>query len=569
MKWWYLVPLLAGRSMGKDTAMKRLLAAGLLTLAWRFSAGAELVCHDFTLEQLLPGGQAVVLMVERDDNTVRRLAATVAGQPAALCQIKTHDLQVAGNRVRGSLQLVAGAFAETVRLDVAPGSGGTWSLATGLRKVTGDLRVQPATLVSNAHWAVSCESAMGPYSQLTFYLQTNSCAVVELRGFQQAILGSLSGRGVVIYDEALTGTRVWSAGSLEQVAATLAPGRRGDKLAPEFSRLEKFLELYAKHCGPPQALCLYVWDASSSKEVADVYEGRKVASVTMKPSSPLLVAVWDPATDTTTDTEVPGIGEPGGEAIWRPLFEGVRALVLKRGWPERCIVAGMGGDIRPSQRVGEVLRDWAPYARWYLLSHFSGDPAPKDGRLIASGGLEIGMKEYPAGGCLPVAELERRVLAPGEFLELPTFREHDDNMTPFMFRTVPMKWGAVGRLALDFWPGRGGPRCNSWFSHTERLTVPGEDGALPTVRFQMFREGVQDHEIRAAIIRAYAPLPADQRQPYRALFEEFVTRHDWGSRYLSQMELAYDYPAYLARLHAAAAELAGTKMTHRWEEPDS
>ena len=1012
--------------------MKRLLAASLLTLAWRFSAGAELVCHDFTLEQLLPGGQAVVLMVERDDNRVRRLAATVPGQPAIICRVKAHDLQVTGDRLRGSVQLVAGSFAETVQLDVALDGGGRWSLATGLRKVTGDLRVQPATQVSNAHWAVSCESAMGPYNQLRFYLQTNPCAVVELRGynksshelhevklaldgtrlagdirftikndgwlppnrqdwpgtvhleatldgrlkagryaatvgietqrvgtvavaagsleqlldlcaavlpadapwrvylmlagktgespapaadwmrpeyddsawpryqtdlaeyvgqwtappnvpapvrlclrssfgvtepgqvtdlrlklagsgdalvavngqeigrvpvpgaldvparvlvkgrnvlaiqwqgaaadaggglprFQQAILGSVSGRGVVIYDEALTGTRVWSAGSLEQVAATLAPGRvqaanvkhsdrtqpvkgirqgnpfdpvrpvkmlvprngvgsgqvvlsdpaglrdvtatlgaltgpggatlpatatqlryavqhslihycdalaptpptgvttlpvwlivqapkdqapgwyagtlalqangrqfavpvrvlvspvvlpnarefssriaiaespesvaleyavpcwsdehlrllepslammgqvgndavqipvilgrqasfavswlpknnvsdpgpsrrvplvrwvkRGDKLEPEFSRLEKFLDLYVKHCGPPQALCLYVWDASSAKEAADVYEGRKVASVTMKPSSPLLVPVWDPATDTTTDTEVPGIGEPGGEAIWRPLFEGVRALVLKRGWPERCIVAGMGGDIRPSQRVGEVLRDWAPYARWYLLSHFSGDPAPKDGRLIATGGLEIGMKEWPAGGCLPVAELERRVLAPGEFLELPTFREHYDNMTPFMFRTVPMKWGAVGRLALDFWPGRGGRSCNSWFSHTERLTVPGEEGALPTVRFQMFREGVQDHEIRAAIIRAYAQLPEDQRPPYRVLLQEFVTRHDWGSRYLSQMELAYDYPAYLARLHATAAELAGTKMDGAWERP--
>jgi hypothetical protein len=227
----------------------------------------------------------------------------------------------------------------------------------------------------------------------------------------------------------------------------------------------------------------------------------------------------------------------------------------------------MGGDIRPSQKVGELLRESAPYVRWYLLSHYSGDPGPKDRKLIATGGLEIAMKEYPAGGVLSLPDMEKRILEPFEFLELPTFREHEDRMTPFMFRMVPMKWGAVGRAALDFWPGRGGMSCNSWFSHTERMTMPGPSGAIPTIRFQMFREGIQDHELRATIIRAYTKLPEDQRQAYRTLLEEFVKRHTWGSSYLSQMEIAYDWPGYVARLHAAVAELAGTSGKMDWNHP--
>jgi hypothetical protein len=34
-----------------------------------------------------------------------------------------------------------------------------------------------------------------------------------------------------------------------------------------------------------------------------------------------------------------------------------------------------------------------------------------------------------------------------------------------------------------------------------------------------------------------------------------------------QMELAYDWPAYVARLHAAAAELAGAKVDAAWDRP--
>jgi hypothetical protein len=42
----------------------------------------------------------------------------------------------------------------------------------------------------------------------------------------------------------------------------------------------------------------------------------------------------------------------------------------------------------------------------------------------------------------------------------------------------------------------------------------------------------------------------------------------WGAPwYLSQCELAYDWPGYVARLHQAAAELAGVKSEARWEAP--
>jgi hypothetical protein len=348
--------------------------------------------------------------------------------------------------------------------------------------------------------------------------------------------------------------------------------KTSEGLKPDFSVLEKYLDAYLKRCAPPKALCVYIWEASSSKEWADAYEGRRIPSRQHAPKVPLQVALWDPASRETSPAKAPAIGDEGSEAFWRPLLDGVRRIVTRRGWPERCVMLGLGGDLRPGQKTGELMRQWAPYARWDLLSHFSGDPGPKDGKLIATGGLEIGLKEWPwlfFGRPLPARRLEERLKHPLDFVELPTARWHwQEYSPPLIFRTVPLQWGCVGRIGLDFWMrGRDVPTNTSFFSHLNSLTVPGPDGAIPTVRFQMLREGVQGFEVRMAIVRALAKLPEERREPYRALLDELGRRMAMGSKYLSQHELSYDWPGYVAKVQLAAAELAGVKTEARWDAP--
>jgi hypothetical protein len=344
-------------------------------------------------------------------------------------------------------------------------------------------------------------------------------------------------------------------------------------LKPDFSLLEKYLDAYVKHCAPPRAISFYIWGASSAKEIADAYEGRRIPTRENIKYSPPTVLVYDPETRTTAASPVPVIGEAGSEQFWKPFLDGARALVTKRGWPERVVMLGLGGDIRPGQKTAELMKQWAPYARWDFLSHFSGDPPPRDGRMIATGGMEIGMREWPCWtGMLKLVEFEERVQKPYDFLELPTDRwMHQEYSPPLVFRTMTANWGCIGRIGLDFWDAkkiRGAPKSTSFFSHVESLTVPGPEGPLPTVRFQMFREGLQDAEVKATIVRAYWKLSEDQRKPYQALLEELGTRMSWGAPwYLSQCELAYDWPGYVARLHQAAAELAGVKSEARWEAP--
>jgi len=72
----------------------------------------------------------------------------------------------------------------------------------------------------------------------------------------------------------------------------------------------------------------------------------------------------------------------------------------------------------------------------------------------------------------------------------------------------------------------------------------------------------------SAFRRGYLNLPEEERKPYRALLDELWVRMGWGSPFfLSQSELSYDWPSYVARVHLAAAELAGVKTEAKWEQP--
>jgi len=346
--------------------------------------------------------------------------------------------------------------------------------------------------------------------------------------------------------------------------------KEGKGVKPDFSLLERFLDAYLKHCPPPKALSLYVWDSGCAREVADAYENRRADSRELDRKSALLVRLWDPATDATSEMPAPNFADEGAEHFWRPLFEGVRQIVVKRGWPESIIMASLGGDLRPSQREGELLREWAPYVRWHILSHFSGDPGPKNGRQLATGNLEVGAKGYPWRHfitALNAAKLEE--LLADEYLDLPTARWHwKDDSPPLLFRTLPMTWGTIGHLGLDFWPGvKGAPRNTSFFTESNAMTVSGPDGAMPTVRFQMLREGVQDMEIRWMQIRAARKLPPERKQAVHALLDEFPRRAFWGTPYLSQCELSYDWRTYAAEVQQAAAELQGVKPEAKWDAP--
>ena len=350
--------------------------------------------------------------------------------------------------------------------------------------------------------------------------------------------------------------------------------KQGDSLTPEFSLLEKYLEAYLEHCPPPKAISFYVWDARSIKRPIASHgvlgHGKAVGTrADNLGDASLRVLQWDPRTDTSTPIPAPEFEDEGADAFWRPLFDGLREAVVNRGWSPRVITLGLGGDVRPSPTSGELLRQWAPYARWNLLSHFSGDPGPKDGKMVVTGNLEVGLMEEPYPRHPRTTEALERVMAtPTEFLNLTTLRwSWQERSPPFAFRHLPLD-GDLGHLGLDFWlKVPESPQNSSYFGGTDSLTAPGPKGPEPTVRFQMLREGLQDMELRLAIIRSLSNVPADRRQTYRALLDEHLRRGNWARQLLGQFELQYDWRAYAAQVQAAAAELACAAAEADWKGP--
>jgi hypothetical protein len=361
--------------------------------------------------------------------------------------------------------------------------------------------------------------------------------------------------------------------------------KSGNGSKPDYTLFEKYLDFHVKHCGPPKAINLLVWSEDTVKEVADAYENRQIPTREYKPRRPLQVTQWDPATGVATNVPAPTFLDPGAEAFWKPLFDGVRELVKRRGWPEQVIILGIGGDIRPSKRTGELVRQWAPYARWNLYSHFSADPGAlfyrgspppgwAPGKFIAIGDLEVGLKEAPCGGICSAAQLEKLWQEKNEYLSANIHRLGAGTRAgPLVYRTQPLGDGRWARLGIDFWPKVARYHGLIWGATPNWLTARGPKGPVATVRLQMVREGLQDFEARMAILEASAKLPAEQQKPYRELLDDFPRRVKagggflWGDECLPQTELSYDWYAYVARLHRTAAELAGVRSAAKWEEP--
>ncbi|MCC5830923.1 MAG: hypothetical protein JJU36_15870 [Phycisphaeraceae bacterium] len=309
---------------------------------------------------------------------------------------------------------------------------------------------------------------------------------------------------------------------------TIAFDREGDRLVPDFTWFDRFLDLYAKEAGAPRRLILVVWEPTGGD--------RPTVSVR---------------------------GEDGGlehvEAayrdhpeMWKALLDGARRRVAERSWDERALMIGIGYDARPSADTVRFFAEIAPWALWTLFTHGRGDPPVRDGQLRI-GDMRVGYVEFPFSAGPGVNEPRR--LASGIFrggewdlrsgFHLSWVEDwHDlhatwgarsilrDHSFAETFRLFPrdMVLGmsrGFSRQGIDFWPvinpdrptlrdgapnrrriiaGTGahtaGPGHTVYRHNVRSIAAPGPEGALPTVRFEMLREGLQDVEARIFLERA-------------------------------------------------------------------
>jgi hypothetical protein len=273
----------------------------------------------------------------------------------------------------------------------------------------------------------------------------------------------------------------------------------GQRPAVDFSVLDKYLEVYAKRCPPPQVFYVYVWDNHFDKDRDGKWRAVGV-TVVDRDGGKL------PSRSFTFDS-------PEAEQYFREVMDGVRRRARNLGWKEESIMLGMASDSWPSRVTTEMFHRVAPYARWCVNSHTYA-------RSI--NGVEVGYLAYVRAGGSREGMGWRNPRLETRFQR----DKHDRECSPERWRSLVEQalvcgFRGQGRIGADFWhvvlPGgrveeemdnRAG--CSMWTGNLMlncsscAMLAPGPQGAVSTARFEALREGMQDCEARIAVERVLA-----------------------------------------------------------------
>ncbi|MCC5848975.1 MAG: hypothetical protein JJU29_12890 [Verrucomicrobia bacterium] len=285
------------------------------------------------------------------------------------------------------------------------------------------------------------------------------------------------------------------------------------QMRPDFTLLERYLRLYDERVGEPRVLGMYIWSVA---QPADEQRNR-VMQVTRRNA--------DGSTEMIT---LPPVESDEGKVVWRPFFDGIRALVKDLGWHEDALLISSAHDAKPPEATVKALQELAPGVKWNLWSHSRGYRARES--TFTLNGMEVGFHEEPwspgrrqrdngtIGGWdhyFPQSSAAR--------FHFHTLGGDDDTSRPMVaYRNLATGnvagaaggghgnrtfWG-FSRFQFDYWPvprqedaGRYLRLLNArgyvnLMRNHEFLLAPGAEGPQPTVMYQQIREGLQETEAR-------------------------------------------------------------------------
>jgi hypothetical protein len=280
----------------------------------------------------------------------------------------------------------------------------------------------------------------------------------------------------------------------------------------DYSIAERYLDLALKHLGKPPVVCLYVWEYNTgfgwhAPENDPKFNKKQEESAT--------ISILDPKTGALSHGPAPFWGAPESKAFWKPVLDGMREILKKRGL-EKSLMLGLAGDARPPRIAEADFKEIAPDVKWALHSH------PYQEKLWAQ---PLGLGAFVWGA---------KVLKPPDATELKCgwkgtksgmiycdFRR--GGLTPgsqsvlvrtCMEASIASGMNGLSRMGADFWEVNMGGRhpmiltnrygvqpgaidlgtCGapSWFS-------PGKNGPVSSRAFELLREGVQECEGRIFI----------------------------------------------------------------------
>ena len=157
----------------------------------------------------------------------------------------------------------------------------------------------------------------------------------------------------------------------------------GDNPQPEFSALERYMELWGQHIGPPRKIIVVMsCDGWWSRSGRDVY----------------VTTVDRPGAPGGTRTQWPRFTQPGQAERWRGAIGGIVQRVQAKGWENTEVIIGVVGDERDfSDSMQSFFNTAAPGLRWATFTHGRGDPrVPQEaGESHRLGPFDFAYVEFP------------------------------------------------------------------------------------------------------------------------------------------------------------------------------
>lgn len=339
----------------------------------------------------------------------------------------------------------------------------------------------------------------------------------------------------------------------------------------DFSIAEKYLDTYIKVCGKPARVILYGYEgALGGSQGKTPQECRRGVPFTLVDPKTKEVTTGE---GPTLNNENPAYPDYPADTIkfWKPVLEGMREILKKRGVVDGEIAFGLTPDLMPGKKTFENLKAGFPWLMWGSEAHgrrtapvysystivwggyFWRNPDPKGNRMY-------GWKRGPCVWAYFQRDIWKLPYA-GQLAEARVLGEMN----------ITGQQCGFGRMSADFWrvlEGAKGAKStlvnryplSNWAQLTLRMTpylYPGAKGACGSIRLEMLREGVQDCEARIAIEKvlidkAKAPALGDLATSAQAVLDERPTTFT-----VKEFNAAdFDWQAASVKLFNTAGEVA-------------
>jgi hypothetical protein len=295
-------------------------------------------------------------------------------------------------------------------------------------------------------------------------------------------------------------------------------------LAPDFSIVERYLDTAVKHLGKVPGVIMYCWEPPESSG-----HGQGVGTPERTYDKPILITVVDKKTGQLKQRHGPAWGTPESQAFWKRMNDGMQAILKKRGM-ENSMLYGLLGDTRPTKQALDDLTFESPVKKTAVHSHlfcdnWMGYQSGMATALWGIGHIVNRLDPNEGRGYGWASQFWLSYFPRGEIRLYSTpveYRSKVEGWLGAVPRDGNKRFGVmgIGRVCADFWPvvkdDRGRMIGNlagyypeaSWGQLNLNNTATyvfgrGKNGAIPTVRSECLREGVQELEARVYLEKAW------------------------------------------------------------------